>query len=165
VFQRPPCAPAEPRRPATARSARPHAHIGRRCPPDRSTAPLWCFPRRRRDPPPPLVPLDRSSDSGLRDCAFAFLTAILAVPSRDFHEVVHWPTGPCSVFVGLTGRARVWCDTSCVGFGAYIGRVLFPVHTLLVKKVLLSRINFKMLTNSEQNFTCTSRQSKFTHKF
>jgi hypothetical protein len=97
VFQRPPCAPAEPRRPATARSARPHAHIGRRCPPDRSTAPLWCFPRRRRDPPPPLVPLDRSSDSGLRDCAFAFLTAILAVPSRDFPEVVR----AC-----VTGRPR-----------------------------------------------------------
>ena len=86
VFQRPPFMPAEPRMPATVRSARPHAHIGRRCPPDRSTAPLRCFPRRRRDPPP-LVP---SIDLGFRPPGILFfvLSAILAVWYRDFDEVV-----------------------------------------------------------------------------
>lgn len=104
VFQRPPCAPAGPRRPATARSARPHAHIGRRCPADRSTAPLRFFPRcRRRDPPALLPSIDW--DSGLRvspfsSSFFSSLSAILAVLSHDFDEsgacVRHRSTGPCS---------------------------------------------------------------------
>jgi hypothetical protein len=39
VFQRPPPARGPPRRPAATRWTQPHAHIGRRCPADRSTAP------------------------------------------------------------------------------------------------------------------------------
>jgi hypothetical protein len=120
VFQRPPFMPAEPRRPATARSARPHAHIGRRCPPARSTATLRCFPP---PPPPPRSPTSSSdprsiSDSGLRDCPFTFCLRFslsrLAISTK-------WCVGASladrAVFVGLMGglesgatrHASVWC--------------------------------------------------------
>ena len=106
VFQRPPPARGPPRRPAATRSTQPHAHIGRRCPADRSTAPPPVL-----SPPPPVVP----SIGRFRPPGDFFVSGVGWWHHRDFEEVVRG-AGP-----GVTDGPRSWPSritaTSPVGRG------------------------------------------------
>jgi hypothetical protein len=115
VFQRPPPARGPPRRPAATRSTQPHAHIGRRCPPDRSTAPLLCYyPRRRWCP--------RSKDSGLPVAFSSLLSGGITEISR---KVVRGCV-PC-----VTDGPRSWPSRANVdgpvGCDTWLGRAP-PAH-------------------------------------
>ena len=106
VLQRPPPARGPPRRPAATRSTQPHAHIGRRCPPDLSTAPLLCYyPRRRWCP--------RSKDSGLPVTFPFLLSGGITEISRKWCVAAcrASPTGRVRGLHGLTD-GPVSCDTS-----------------------------------------------------
>jgi hypothetical protein len=65
VFHRP--SPWAPRRPVATSSTQPHAHIGRRCPLDRSTATLRCYL-----PPPPLPSIERKIPASPFSFYFSF---------------------------------------------------------------------------------------------
>jgi hypothetical protein len=101
VFQRPPPARGPPRRPAATGSTQPHAHIGRRCPPDRSTAPLLCYyPRRRWCP--------RSKNSGLPVTFSFLLSGGITEISRKWCVAAcrASPTGRVRGLHGLTSTGR-----------------------------------------------------------